>query len=120
MPLITVENGKYLNPVATKLILTSEQSVVINLEREEVFSVKQAFCVVKLAEYYLKNKEKYGEPSDYLNYLSGNFNLINIGTLNGVILGTELNARVIGKLKKHIQILNLVEWHRKYGKLKDL
>lgn len=120
MPSITIKNGKLKNPVATKLILTGEKSVDVLLEKDKIFSAKQAFCVVTLAEYYMKNKEKFGEPDDFLNYLSSNFHLIYINTLKGVVLGTELNARFITKLKKHMQALILVEWHKEHGKLKGL
>lgn len=120
MPSVTIKNGKVQNPVASKILLSGKESVEIKLDQLTVVTAKQSFCVVTLGKHYFDNQEKYGNPEQFIDYLSKNFKQVNIDTQKGIMLGTEIHTRSLNKLKKYIQALIAVDWHTKHGKLKGL
>ncbi|ENV94180.1 hypothetical protein F937_03584 [Acinetobacter calcoaceticus ANC 3680] len=76
MPSIKISKGKIVNPVADKLILVGSSEVEIHLESLSAVSAKQSMCLMFLSNHYLKNKDNYGDPTEFIKYLSSNFTKI--------------------------------------------
>lgn len=117
MPSIKFSKGKIVNPVADKLILVGSNEVEIQLESLSAVSAKQSMCLMFLSKHYLKNKENYGDPSEFIKYLNTNFTQVDINTNKGRIIGSEINTRFLNKLKKLAESLILIDLYDK-GKIK--
>lgn len=117
MPTYKFSNGKLTNPVADKMILVGKDEVEIKLESLMAVSAKQSMCLLLLAKHYEKNQEKYGNPSDFVKFLSTNFTQIDLNTNKGRKIGSAINARFLNKLKKLAESLILIDLYEK-GKIK--
>ncbi|MEO4110531.1 MULTISPECIES: hypothetical protein [Acinetobacter calcoaceticus/baumannii complex] len=117
MPTIAVNNGKIKNPIVTKMILKGKENKEIVFENPLILTAKQSFCVVHIAEHYLSNRSNYGRPEDFIEFISKNFQEVLLDTTKGIELGSEINTRLLNKIKKFIDANILVELYQG-GKLK--
>jgi hypothetical protein len=117
MPMIKNTKGKASIHVCEKLILVGTNEVEIKLENLSRVDAKFSMCVLFMAKYYEKNASKYGEPLEFIKYLSSNFTHIDLDTNKGRVLGAQMNTRFLNKLKKIIETYILMDLYKK-GKLK--
>lgn len=117
MPSIKIANGKLVNPLAFKLILKGSSNVEIILENPRIVTSKLEFCSVTLAEHYLSSRDKYGQPKEFIDYLSANFKEVDIDSDKGTFQATEVTARFKNQLKRLIDAHILMEMYDK-GHLK--
>ncbi|VXA55326.1 conserved hypothetical protein [Acinetobacter proteolyticus] len=111
MPSIQTENGKLVNPLASKLILNGNLNIEVLLKDPRVVTSKREFCSVNLANNYLSSRDKYGSPNDYLDYLRNNFTEVLIDSDKGVFLGSAVDSKLLVQVKKIIGANLLVEMH---------
>ncbi|MCX0337431.1 MULTISPECIES: hypothetical protein [Acinetobacter] len=106
--------GKVLNPVVSKIILAGNQEdLEIILDNSLVLSSKPSFCVTQIAKFYLNNKEKYGDPEEFIKFLSSKFDKIDLVTQKGRIEGTLIHPRLLQRIKEYIGTYQKVELYRK-------
>ncbi|HAV5429459.1 TPA: hypothetical protein JI046_02390 [Acinetobacter baumannii] len=113
----TIKNTKGTIHVCEKLILVGTSEEEIKLENLSRVQAKFSMCVLFMAKYYEKNTNKYGEPLEFIRFLSSNFTHIDLATNKGRELGTQINTRFLNKLKKIIEAYILMDLYKK-GKLK--
>lgn len=113
MATIEINNGKLKNPIALKLILEGKKNKEIVFESPLVITAKQSFCIIHIAEHYLANKSEYGDPNNYMNFLTNNFQNIKIETNKGVQHGSDVNSRFLNKVKKVIDVHILMEMKKR-------
>lgn len=117
MPSIKISKGKIVNPIADKLILVGSSEVEIKLDSLTPVSAKQSMCLLVLSEHYFKNKDNYGDPSEFVKYINTNFTQVDIDTNKGRIIGSEVNTRFLNKLKRLSESLILIDLYKK-GEIK--
>lgn len=97
------KTGKMLNPVANKLLITNSSVIAINLDQPEIVTKKRSFCVLKLAEHYVGNYQKYGNLDDFIKIFSGENVRVEIETNQGVIPGVNVTTYFRNQLKNAIK-----------------
>lgn len=112
MPTIRVsKDGKIANPLAKKLLIVNTNTYEINLEQPELVIDKRSFCIVTLAEHYVRNIQKYECLDNFIKLFSGQNTRIEIETMKGNILGAKVNTYFLNQLKLSIKgliVLNSV------------
>lgn len=112
MPALKIsKQGKVLNPVASKLIITNPNVIEIPLNKPEIVTEKRSFCIVALAEHYVENMHKYGSLEEFIKIFSSGSVLIEIETNDGKILGANVTTYFRNQLKNAIKgliVLNSV------------
>lgn len=107
----TSKISKALNPIASKIIITNSNVIEIVLDEPEIVTEKRSFCIVVLAEYYVKNTHKYETLEDFIKIFSGDKVCIEIETSKGNISGCKVTAYFKTQLKNAIKgliVLNSV------------
>ncbi|MEN8380767.1 hypothetical protein [Acinetobacter radioresistens] len=115
MPSLRIsKTGKVLNPVVRKIILAGNQEdLEIILDSPLVLSSKPSFCVTQITKFYLNNKEEYGDPEEFVKFLSSNFDKIDLVTQKGRIEGSLIHPRLLQRIKEYIGTYQKVELYRK-------
>lgn len=112
MPSIKIsKKAKVTNPITKKLLIVNTNTLEINLEKPELVTDKRSFCIVTLAEHYVGNIQKYECLDNFIMLFSGQNTKIEIETMNGNILGANVNTYFLNQLKLSIKgliVLNSV------------
>ena len=101
------KKGKVTNPITQKLLIVNSNTFEINLEQPELVTDKRSFCIVTLAEHYVRNIQKYENLDKFIKLFSGQNTTIEIETMDGNIFGANVNTYFLNQLK--LSIKGLIE-----------